>query len=69
MGIKTKLKFRHPDLRARQSGRMGVRVKWLARIMIAAVACGFIVYGTFRGEVEIVLNKAVNICLECIGLG
>ncbi len=48
---------------------MGIKTKWLARIMIAAVACGFIVYGTFRGEVEIVLNKAVNICLECIGLG
>lgn len=48
---------------------MSSRTKWLARIMIAAVACGFIVYGTSRGEVEIVLNKAVNICLECIGLG
>lgn len=29
----------------------------------------FIVYGTFRGEVGVVLNKAVNICFECIGLG
>lgn len=48
---------------------MSSRVKWLARIVIAAAACGFIVYGAFRGEVEIVLNKAVNICLECIGLG
>lgn len=29
----------------------------------------FVVYGVYRGEVSIVLNKAVNICLECIGLG
>ncbi|MDE7272724.1 MAG: thioredoxin [Lachnospiraceae bacterium] len=48
---------------------MGSRSKCFARIIIAGIACGFIVYGTARGEVEIVLNKAVNICLECIGLG
>lgn len=29
----------------------------------------FICYGSARGEISIVLNKAVNICLECIGLG
>lgn len=48
---------------------MSSRAKCLARIVIAVAACVFIVYGTARGEVEIVLNKAVNICLECIGLG
>lgn len=35
--------------------------------VLAAVI--FIVCGTYRGEAEIVRNKAVNICLECIGLG
>lgn len=34
-----------------------------------AVAAIFLVYGISRGEMEIVLTKAVNICLECIGLG
>lgn len=48
---------------------MGCRTKHIVRIAIAAAACAFIVYGVVRGEVEIVLNKAVNICLECIGLG
>ncbi len=29
----------------------------------------FLFYGMKRGEMTVVLNKAVNICLECIGLG
>lgn len=36
-------------------------------ILILAVL--MIVYGIDRGEVSIVLNKAINVCLECIGLG
>lgn len=37
-----------------------------AAILLAAAACIFI--GVSRGEVSIVLRKAVRICLECIGL-
>lgn len=25
--------------------------------------------GIYRGEVSTVLNKGINICLECIGIG
>lgn len=40
-------------------------------IAILAIAAGIamMVYGAGRGEAETVFNKAVNICLECIGLG
>ena len=45
------------------------REKWIARtiVILAALACTL--YGVSRGEVQIVMNKAVTICLECIGLG
>lgn len=26
-------------------------------------------FGTGRGEMQVVLEKAVNICLQCIGIG
>ncbi len=48
---------------------MDNKKKRLARIITILAACAFILFGTIRGEIGIVLNKAVNICLECIGLG
>ena len=41
----------------------------LVRIGLLCIAALFMVYGLSRGEVAIVLKKAVNLCLECIGLG
>ena len=29
----------------------------------------FFVLGITRGEVEVIWQKAINICLECIGVG
>ena len=42
---------------------------WALRALIVAAAVAFICFGALRGETEIVLRKAVRICLECIGVG
>nr|WP_051643072.1 CD1871A family CXXC motif-containing protein [Agathobaculum desmolans] len=38
-------------------------------MVLLAAAALFLVLGVMRGEQEIVFRKAVNICMECIGLG
>ena len=38
-------------------------------LVLIAVGIAFICIGVWRGEVETVFRKAVNICMECIGLG
>ena len=48
---------------------MGSKQKTPARIAVVVIAAIFLIYGIFRGEAVIVLSKAVNVCLECIGLG
>ncbi len=48
---------------------MGNKPKISVRTACLITACAFVFYGFTRGEAVTVLNKAVNICLECIGLG
>ncbi|MDO4344181.1 MAG: CD1871A family CXXC motif-containing protein [Eubacteriales bacterium] len=43
--------------------------RWAARIAAALAVVLFLGLGIWRGEPAIVLNKAINICMECIGLG
>ncbi len=56
------------DHKIRNKG-MENRTRRLIVGAILVVAVTMLVYGIYRGEVSIVLNKAVNVCLECIGLG
>ncbi len=41
----------------------------IVSLAIAAVGLTFIVIGVVRGEAGAVMQKAVMICMECIGLG
>ncbi len=40
-----------------------------AALLLLATGVAFLAIGVWRGEVETVFRKAVNICMECIGLG
>ncbi len=37
--------------------------------LLLALGAGFLVIGLFGGEAAVVLSRAANICLECIGIG
>ena len=39
------------------------------RMLLLIAAVMLLVLGTIRGEVSVVFTKAVNICMECIGIG
>lgn len=41
----------------------------LIRTGLLLLAAVFVVLGVLREENAVVLQKAVNICLECIGIG
>lgn len=47
---------------------MRVNKSWIGP---AAAGAGLLMmcYGIFRGEAAVVLTKAINICMECIGIG
>lgn len=48
---------------------MNNKKRLVLQMIILIIAFLMIVYGIYRKEVSIIWNKAVNICLECIGLG
>lgn len=45
-----------------------LRSRW-SGIITAAIGLALMISGIYRGEMEVVLEKAINICLECIGIG
>lgn len=45
-----------------------IKIRWV-QCFIAFIAIGLFMVGIINQEYEAVYNKAVNICLECIGIG
>lgn len=43
-------------------------IKWITLAVLAAAVC-MIAAGINNGEQNIVLTKAITICLQCIGIG
>ena len=48
---------------------MSILRKNRAAFALVTAALAFLAIGVWRGEVEVVLRKAISICMECIGLG
>jgi hypothetical protein len=48
---------------------LGKRKADLLWLPLSALGAALMVLGALRGEVAVVLNKAIKICLECIGIG
>lgn len=45
------------------------RLVYSIRIALLAVAVSFLVLGIVNGGARDVFNKAIRICMECVGLG
>lgn len=45
-----------------------LRMSWPA-VLIMLAGVSMMIYGIFRGEMTVVYSKAIQICLECIGIG
>ena len=61
---------RHCEKRTDRSGTMS-RLLRSSRMGLLLTAAGLAMmgFGIYRGEAAVVLEKAINICLECIGIG
>lgn len=45
------------------------RKETILPLAIIALGCVCMFLGAYRGEVQILFAKAINICLECVGIG
>ena len=52
-----------------EGGKSDTKVLNIIRLAVLALSVAFIVMGAFNGSMMDVLNKAIRICTECVGLG
>lgn len=48
---------------------MSRRRKNAAHLLLIAAGTVMMGFGAMRGEAELVLGKAIRLCLECVGIG
>lgn len=48
---------------------MFLKQKFIIQLLLLILGGVFIVYGAMRGEAGVVMEKAIKICLECVGIG
>lgn len=48
---------------------MSRRRKNAPRLLLIAAGIGMMCVGAMRGEANMVLGKAIRLCLECVGIG
>ncbi len=46
-----------------------MKERWKIRVFLLCLAFFLIYFGIKRDEALLIFNKAVRICMECIGLG
>ena len=51
------------------SVRSSERTAFFLGIAILILGAAFMIFGIWRGDMAVVFKKAVNICMECIGIG
>ena len=44
-------------------------IKPAAQVALLAAGVAMVCFGAMRGEAELVLGKAIRLCLECVGIG
>lgn len=54
---------------SRRLKRISERFEKSPALLLVVVGILMMAYGIFRGEMEVVFHKGIQICLECIGVG
>lgn len=49
--------------------RLSKYTKAIAQVALLVAGVALLCFGVMRGEADLVLGKAIRLCLECIGIG